>query len=38
VRKHRHITEATWARPDIKTRSNCAACHPAAERGFYEDE
>jgi hypothetical protein len=38
VREHRRITAATWARPDIKARSNCAACHPAAERGLYEDE
>jgi hypothetical protein len=38
VRKHRRITEATWTRPDIKARSNCAACHPAAERGLYEEE
>jgi hypothetical protein len=38
VREHRRITAATWARPNIKARSNCAACHPAAERGLYEDE
>jgi hypothetical protein len=38
VREHRRITAATWARPDIKAKSNCAGCHPAAERGLYEDE
>jgi hypothetical protein len=38
VGKHRRITAATWDRPDIKARSNCVACHPAAERGLYEDE
>ena len=38
LREHRHITAAIWTRPDIKTRSNCAACHPAAERGVFEDD
>jgi hypothetical protein len=38
LREHRRITAATWARPDIKARSNCVACHLGAERGLYEDE
>jgi hypothetical protein len=38
LREHRRITAATWERPDIKTRSNCVACHLGAERGLYEDE
>lgn len=38
LREHRKINAATWTRPDIKARSNCAACHPAAERGLYDDD
>ncbi|KAA5609901.1 cytochrome C [Rhodovastum atsumiense] len=37
-RKHRRITPATLARPDIRTASNCTACHPDAERGLYDDD
>lgn len=38
LREHARITAATWAKPDIKTPSNCAACHPAADQGLYEDD
>jgi hypothetical protein len=36
LREH-HFPDRVWKRPDVVTKSNCAACHPAAERGYYED-
>ncbi len=27
-----------WQRPDVLVKSNCPACHQAAERGWYEDD
>jgi hypothetical protein len=39
VREHREVPAATWARPAIKSASNCAACHGGAEQGnFNEDD
>jgi hypothetical protein len=29
---------SVWERPDVVTKSNCPACHKAAERGSYEDD
>jgi len=37
VREH-HIRPEVLKRPEIKTISNCAACHRNAERGIYEDD
>lgn len=37
LRKHRKIPAATWARPDVGSRANCAACHRAAERGDFDE-
>jgi hypothetical protein len=34
LRKHR-FPESTWKDPKVMTRSNCLACHPAAEHGRY---
>lgn len=36
-RKH-HSLAQRWTRPDIKTPSNCAACHKGAEAGRFEDD
>lgn len=36
VSEHR-FPDHVWKRPDVLTKSNCVACHPAAERGDYED-
>ena len=36
LREHR-FSDSVWKRPDVVTKSNCVACHPAAERGHYED-
>src|SRR3990167_3372600 len=33
--KHR-FPESVWTDPKVVTRSNCAACHSGAERGYYE--
>lgn len=35
LRKHR-FPDTVWKDPRVLTRSNCLACHPAAERGLYE--
>lgn len=37
-RKHRKIPAAVWARPAVKGPANCAACHPAADQGQYDDD
>jgi mono/diheme cytochrome c family protein len=37
VSKHRGITPAQWAKPSIKSKANCAACHQDAEAGTFED-
>ena len=37
-RKHRGVDAATVARPTIRSLANCAACHPAALDGDYEDD
>jgi hypothetical protein len=37
-RKHREIAAAAWKRPAVKSPANCGACHPAAERGDYDDD
>lgn len=38
ARKHRKVAPQTWARPDVMTKSNCAACHKQAELGNYDDD
>ena len=37
VRKHDELPAGVWTRPAIKSASNCAACHPQAERGVYNE-
>lgn len=37
VKKHRDIAQADWNSPQIKSKSNCAACHLDAEAGTFED-
>ena len=37
-RKHRKVAAAVWARPAIEGPANCSACHPAADRGHYDDD
>lgn len=37
LRKHR-LPESAWTDPKVVTKSNCQACHQAADRGFYDDD
>ncbi len=37
IKKHREIDAADWAKPTVKSRANCPACHLDAEAGTYED-
>lgn len=37
VRKHREVSAADWAKPQVKSKSNCAACHSDADAGTFED-
>ncbi len=37
LRKH-NLPDQVWKRPDVVTKSNCQACHPAADKGIYEDD
>ena len=32
------VSAATWAKPEIKFKGNCTACHRQAEQGVYEDD
>ena len=38
VREHRRIDPAVWSHPGVKSAANCAACHPGAERGDFDDD
>jgi hypothetical protein len=38
VREHRRVSAATWAKPEVKFKGNCTACHRGAEQGLYEDD
>jgi hypothetical protein len=31
------INPAVWKSPRVKSPANCAACHPGAERGNYNE-
>lgn len=37
VEKHHGIRDADWQLPQVKSKSNCAACHLDAEAGTFED-
>ena len=37
VREHNGISTRTWKRKDVRTKSNCLACHVDAERGYYDE-
>ena len=36
-RKHRKVPDWEWRHKDVRTKSNCVACHAGAERGIYDD-
>lgn len=36
---HEHdFPDRVWKRPDVVTKSNCAACHRGADKGYYEED
>jgi nitrate/TMAO reductase-like tetraheme cytochrome c subunit len=35
--EHREVAASEWTSKDVRSKSNCMACHRDAERGFYED-
>lgn len=37
IREHRRVTAEVVARPEIKSKANCVACHRRAKLGIYED-
>lgn len=37
VREHREVSPASWRLPAVKSPANCAACHPRAEQGHYDE-
>jgi hypothetical protein len=37
LRKH-HFSDRVWKDPKVVTKSNCPACHLAADKGVYEDD
>jgi len=37
VKKHREVSAADWAKPQVKSKTNCAACHSDADAGTFED-
>jgi hypothetical protein len=36
-RKHHEVAAATWTHPAVRSAANCAACHPQAERGDFDE-
>ena len=37
IRKHDEVSAATWKLPAVKTAANCAACHPKANEGAFNE-
>ncbi|MEJ6004662.1 diheme cytochrome c [Paucibacter sp. AS339] len=37
VRQHDEVAPATWRRASIKSAANCAACHPQANQGDFNE-
>ena len=37
LRKH-DFADRVWKDPKVVTKSNCLACHPQADRGWFDDE
>jgi hypothetical protein len=35
--EHRNIAASEWASKDVRSKSNCVACHLDAPRGFYDE-
>jgi hypothetical protein len=37
VRRHDEVPAAAWQRPAVKRPANCAACHPGADQGDFDE-
>ncbi len=37
LRKHDEVAAATWKLPAVKSAANCAACHPRADQGDFNE-
>lgn len=37
-RKHRTVASPVWKHASVKSAANCAACHPQADQGDYDDD
>lgn len=38
IREHREVAPTTWRLPAVKSPSNCAACHPQADKGDFDED
>ena len=38
IKKHRKISDLTWRNSQVKSKSNCMACHKSADKGNYDDD
>jgi hypothetical protein len=38
VRQHDEVSRAVWRSPAVKTAANCAACHPRAPQGDFDED
>lgn len=38
ARKHDEVPGAAWRSPAVKTAANCAACHPRAAEGDFDED
>ena len=37
VRKHREVPAGAWKLPKVRSAVNCAACHPRADQGDFDE-
>ncbi len=37
VREHDEVPASTWQRADVRSASNCSACHRQADQGLYDE-
>jgi mono/diheme cytochrome c family protein len=37
IREHDEVSAATWKLPAVKSAANCAACHPQADKGDFNE-
>lgn len=37
IREHDEVPATTWKREAVKSTSNCAACHPRADKGDFNE-